>query len=254
MCSWEGVSLACLSSPVTPSIAAAATDRACTSSPTLVRSENTGASISQLSDRPSRQPLLGNPRTCVSEAPAYNPSARAGHSIPSREPDRLDVWKWPFEGLTSSAGGGHPYCWSAKTVRPSRRQEWALPSFTGGIAPTPEAESDWTRPPPRVAVPRLVLRSASTDPTAATSPSERTCLNKPRLRVSGYTRDPRGHAEVRSRPVGWGHGQQSWVGLASKKGSPGAPVGGRLLPRSFGSRAGIRLARGRGSLLSTGSH
>ncbi len=31
-------------SPVTPSIAAATTDRACTSSPTLVRSENTGAS------------------------------------------------------------------------------------------------------------------------------------------------------------------------------------------------------------------
>src|SRR4051812_43480803 len=35
-----------------------------------------------------------------------------------------------------------------------------------GSPPTPEAESDWTRPPPRVAVPRFVLRSASTDPTA----------------------------------------------------------------------------------------
>jgi hypothetical protein len=37
MCSWDGLSLAWTSSPVTPSIAAAATDRACTSSPTLVR-------------------------------------------------------------------------------------------------------------------------------------------------------------------------------------------------------------------------
>src|SRR5262245_42893543 len=49
---WAGVSLAWTSSPVTPSIAAAATDRACTSSPTLVRSVNTGAS-SAMSDRPS---------------------------------------------------------------------------------------------------------------------------------------------------------------------------------------------------------
>src|SRR4029079_8434138 len=88
MCSCDGVSLDWNSSPVTPSIAAAATDRACTSSPTLVRSENTGASP-QLSDRPSRQPLLGNPRTCVSEAPAYNPPATlSGHSIPSsKAPD-----------------------------------------------------------------------------------------------------------------------------------------------------------------------
>ena len=41
-------------SPVCPSIAAATTDRACTSSPTLVRSENTGAS-SHLSERPSTE-------------------------------------------------------------------------------------------------------------------------------------------------------------------------------------------------------
>ncbi len=44
MCSCDGVSFVWISSPVTPSIAAAATDRACTSSPTLVRSINTGAS------------------------------------------------------------------------------------------------------------------------------------------------------------------------------------------------------------------
>ena len=78
MCSCDGVNRACHSSPVTPSIAAAATDRACTSSPTLVRSVNTGASHN-MSDRPSRQPLLGNPRICVSEAPARNPSHSSGH-------------------------------------------------------------------------------------------------------------------------------------------------------------------------------
>src|SRR3954465_1228051 len=44
MCSCDGVSLDWNNSPVTPSIAAAATDPACTSSPTLVRSVNTGAS------------------------------------------------------------------------------------------------------------------------------------------------------------------------------------------------------------------
>jgi hypothetical protein len=40
----SGTSRALNTSPVVPSIAAAATDRACTSSPTLVRSMNTGAS------------------------------------------------------------------------------------------------------------------------------------------------------------------------------------------------------------------
>jgi 3-hydroxyisobutyrate dehydrogenase-like beta-hydroxyacid dehydrogenase len=44
MWSWAGVSVDWNKSPVTPSIAAAATDRACTSSPTLVRSVNTVAS------------------------------------------------------------------------------------------------------------------------------------------------------------------------------------------------------------------
>jgi putative transposase len=44
MCSCEGVNFVWISSPVTLSIAAATTDGACTSSPTLVRSVNTGAS------------------------------------------------------------------------------------------------------------------------------------------------------------------------------------------------------------------
>jgi len=36
-----------------------------------------------LSDRPSRQPRLGNPRMLVTEAPARNPSTKSGHYIPS---------------------------------------------------------------------------------------------------------------------------------------------------------------------------
>jgi hypothetical protein len=45
--------------------------------------------LPQLSDRPSRQPLPDNPRTCVSKAPARDPSAllrvtsyRLGHRSP----------------------------------------------------------------------------------------------------------------------------------------------------------------------------
>jgi integrase len=66
-----GVSRARNTSPVTPSIAAATTDLACTSSPTLVRSENTGASHTCRIGR-ARELALGNPRECVSEAPADN--------------------------------------------------------------------------------------------------------------------------------------------------------------------------------------
>ena len=59
--SLPGVSRARNTSPVTPSIAAATTNRACTSSPTLVRSVNTGASTC----RHCRTGLLlGNPRDC----------------------------------------------------------------------------------------------------------------------------------------------------------------------------------------------
>ncbi|MFB9072714.1 hypothetical protein ACFFX0_16520 [Citricoccus parietis] len=84
MCSCDGVSLVWMSSPVTPSIAAAATDRACTSSPTLVRSVNTGASHNCRQGR-ARGFLSGNPRISVSEAPARNPSRTAtGQYIPSR--------------------------------------------------------------------------------------------------------------------------------------------------------------------------
>jgi hypothetical protein len=83
ICSCEGVNRAWVTSPVTVSIAAAATDLACTSSPTLVRSpDNRG--LPRMSDRPSRQPLPGNPRDCVSDAPARNPSPTSGHVIPSR--------------------------------------------------------------------------------------------------------------------------------------------------------------------------
>src|SRR5680860_540823 len=55
-------------SPVTPSIAAATTDRVCTSRPTLVRSVDTGG-FPHMQALPNRS-LLGNPRDCVSEAPA----------------------------------------------------------------------------------------------------------------------------------------------------------------------------------------
>lgn len=40
--------------------------------------------LPHMSDRPSRRPLLGNPRDCVSEAPARNHSRTSGHVIPSR--------------------------------------------------------------------------------------------------------------------------------------------------------------------------
>jgi len=67
-------------SPVTPSIACATTDRACTSRPTLVRSMNTGASP-HMSDRPG--PLPGSPypathERCAGQAPARNPRQTAG--------------------------------------------------------------------------------------------------------------------------------------------------------------------------------
>ena len=47
------------------------------------RTLNEHRGLPQLSDRPSRRPLLVHPRTCVSEAPARNPSATlSGHPIP----------------------------------------------------------------------------------------------------------------------------------------------------------------------------
>ena len=76
MCSRDGASLAWTSSPVTPSIAAAATDRSRTSSLTLVRSVNTGVSHN------CRMGRAGGPGSVthehvVSEAPACNHSGRA---------------------------------------------------------------------------------------------------------------------------------------------------------------------------------
>ena len=41
------------------------------------RTLNKHRGLPRMSDRPSRQPLPGNPRSCVSEAPARNPSIRA---------------------------------------------------------------------------------------------------------------------------------------------------------------------------------
>src|SRR3954452_5925221 len=55
-------------------MAAAATERACTSSPTLVRSRNTGASSHAWIGQARN--TLGNPRQCVSEVPASNYSNR----------------------------------------------------------------------------------------------------------------------------------------------------------------------------------
>src|SRR3954468_998904 len=55
-------------------MAAAATERACTSSPPLVRSRNTGASSHAWIGQARN--TLGNPRQCVSEVPASNYSNR----------------------------------------------------------------------------------------------------------------------------------------------------------------------------------
>jgi len=57
-------------------------------------------------------------------------------------------------------------------VRPSRRQEWALPSFTGGDRPLRRKQRATGLAHRRVfCVPRFVLHSASTDSMAA----KRTC-------------------------------------------------------------------------------
>src|SRR6185503_17379851 len=69
--SCDGVNRARNTSPLRPSIAAATTERACTSRPTLVRSQNTGASFTPVG-KTEHGTALGNPRDCVSEAPASN--------------------------------------------------------------------------------------------------------------------------------------------------------------------------------------
>src|SRR3954465_2499750 len=70
MWSQDGVSLDWNSSPVTPSIAAAATDRACTSSPTLVRSVNTGASHNCRIGRAGGPCSVTHEHVCVRPRPA----------------------------------------------------------------------------------------------------------------------------------------------------------------------------------------
>src|SRR6476659_4991268 len=67
----DGVNRARNTSPLRPSIAAATTERACTSRPTLVRSQNTGASFTPVG-KAEHGTTLGNPRDCASEAPASN--------------------------------------------------------------------------------------------------------------------------------------------------------------------------------------
>src|SRR6476661_10833254 len=67
----DGVNRARNTSPLRPSIAAATTERACTSRPTLVRSQNTGASFTPVG-KAEHGTALGNPRDCVSEALAGN--------------------------------------------------------------------------------------------------------------------------------------------------------------------------------------
>src|SRR5271165_1712642 len=98
MCSYDGVNRVWNTSPVTLSIAAAATERACTSSPTLVRSVNTGASHHCRKDR-AGDSLLGNPRTWVSEAPARNPQLNAGGDA-----YRLAAWGRQCVGIGEIAG------------------------------------------------------------------------------------------------------------------------------------------------------
>src|SRR4051794_11049291 len=79
----DGVNRARNTSPLRPSIAAATTERACTSRPTLVRSQNTGASFTPVG-KTEHETALGNPRDCVSEAPASNYSIPRVHHIRSK--------------------------------------------------------------------------------------------------------------------------------------------------------------------------
>src|SRR6478672_4739535 len=67
----DGVNRVRNTSPLRPSIAAATTERACTSRPALVTSQNTGASFTPVG-KAEHGTALGNPRDCVSEAPASN--------------------------------------------------------------------------------------------------------------------------------------------------------------------------------------
>ena len=58
-------------------------DRSCVHVEPNARTLGKHRGLPQLSDRPSRQPLLGNPRICVSEAPARNPvtTERSRHTV-----------------------------------------------------------------------------------------------------------------------------------------------------------------------------
>src|SRR6476660_2758323 len=86
--SCDGVNRARNTSPLRPSIAAATTERACTSRPTLVRSQNTGASFTPVG-KTEHGTTLGNPRDCASEAPASNystPRAVTPYGLRGLEP------------------------------------------------------------------------------------------------------------------------------------------------------------------------
>ena len=58
---------------------------------TNTRTLNKHWGLPRMSDRPSRQPLPGNPRICVSEAPARNHSTESGHVIPSNPHDAASI-------------------------------------------------------------------------------------------------------------------------------------------------------------------
>ena len=62
-------------------------DRSCVHIQSHTRTLREHRGLPHMSDRPSRRPLLGNPRICVSEAPARNhPATPSSHSIPSSGP------------------------------------------------------------------------------------------------------------------------------------------------------------------------
>ena len=76
-------------------------DRSCVHVEPNTRTLGKHRGLPQLSDRPSRQPLLGNPRICVSEAPARNPSAARAVT-----PYRLGDW-YPLTSLPTPRAPAH---------------------------------------------------------------------------------------------------------------------------------------------------
>ncbi|MFV0462018.1 MAG: LLM class flavin-dependent oxidoreductase [Nostocoides sp.] len=96
---------------MTPSIAAAATDRACTSSP-HARTLGKHRGLPQLLDRPSKPALLGNPRPLVSGAGLQPPRLLSGHSIPSSvDSAAARRWRGGWRGLVPIGLAAEPLGW-----------------------------------------------------------------------------------------------------------------------------------------------